>query len=91
MFVESLNTYSKWIEKLEYVIKTKASDESIRLTGPGCVREVDLCDESVSVRSRFSEVSRFRVDQVTLTVWIQNLQTQRETALMSHYIFLAPY
>lgn len=40
--------------------------------------EVNLCDESVSVRSRLSEVSRFRMDHVTLAVWIQNLQRGRK-------------
>lgn len=52
----------------------------VLLTCPCCVREVNLCDESVSVGSGLSEVCRFRMDHVTLAVWIQNLQRPEEAA-----------
>lgn len=61
------------------VPKAGTSDVCVRVT-PTCpcgVREVNLCDESVSIWSRLSEVSRFRMDHVTLAVWIQNLQRQQ--------------
>lgn len=49
---------------------------SVLQTCPGGVRQVNLRDQSVSVRSRFSKVPRFGVDHMTLAIGIKNLKKQ---------------
>lgn len=50
----------------------------VKLTCPCCVWKVHLCDESVSVRTRLSKVSRFRMDHMTLSIRIKNLQMEHD-------------
>lgn len=81
-WVLSVGHLGQWVKNSDFVLDTpdcltfemRTSGVRIILTCPCKVWQVDLCDESVSVRARLSKVSRFRMDHMTLAIRVQNLQ-----------------
>lgn len=51
-------------------------------TCPGRMREINLRDQSHTSRSWGPEISRFGVDYVRLSIWIQNLWDDEEKLIM---------